>query len=305
MLFSEIYGCYFDAVAAVLAEAAGGCLTRERMTALVREKAFAESVLSIPAALERGDWPLLDRELRPALRHRPSMPLTHLERRWLKALLLDPRIALFDPDPAGLEDVEPLYTPDMFVLFDQYADGDPYGDEDYVRRFRVILAAVREKRMLRLELRDRRGISRAVTCAPCRLEYSKKDDKFRLLAASGRSAVTVNLARVTSCRMLAAQAGGCLPERPRRELTLLLRDERNALERALLHFSHLEKETRHLDGPLYELKLRYDRDDETELLIRVLSFGPAVKAVSPPSFVALVRERVARQRRLAPPEGKI
>ena len=48
MLFSEIYGSYFNVIAAVLAEASEGCLTERRITDLVQEKAFAESALSIP-----------------------------------------------------------------------------------------------------------------------------------------------------------------------------------------------------------------------------------------------------------------
>ena len=38
MLFSEIYGSYFNVVAAVLSEASDGKLTDRRMTELVRAK---------------------------------------------------------------------------------------------------------------------------------------------------------------------------------------------------------------------------------------------------------------------------
>jgi predicted DNA-binding transcriptional regulator YafY len=72
-------------------------------------------------------------------------------------------------------------------------------------------------------------------------------------------------------------------------------DERNALERAMLHFSHLEKETVRLDGNKYQIKLRYDREDETELLIRVLSFGPMLKVISPDSFIENLKERLQKQ----------
>ena len=41
MLFSEIYGSYFNVVAAVLSEASAGCLTDKRMTELIQDKAFA------------------------------------------------------------------------------------------------------------------------------------------------------------------------------------------------------------------------------------------------------------------------
>ena len=58
MLFSEIYSSYFNAAAAILAEAVRHTLTTGRLEEIIREKAFAESVLSLPAAL-RSDWPLL------------------------------------------------------------------------------------------------------------------------------------------------------------------------------------------------------------------------------------------------------
>lgn len=294
MLFSEIYGSYFNVVAAVLTEAAEGCLTDRRLTELVQEKAFAESILTIPAALKSGDWPLLDESLAPVLRHRPTMPLTTLQKRWLKALLLDPRIALFAPDAAGLENVEPLYRPETFVWFDRYADGDPYGDEDYIRCFRTVLRALREKRRLKIRFHSRTGSRHWITCIPCRLEYSAKDDKFRLLAADTRRDSMINLARMESCELLEEYAPDSFrpPEKRLHELVLLLHDERNGLERVLLHFSHFEKETRKLDGRLYQIKLRYDQEDETELLIRVLSFGPVLEVKAPAEFIALVKERV-------------
>ena len=73
MLFSEIYGSYFNVVAAVLSEASAGCLTDRRMTELIQAKAFAESSLSIPAALKKEAWPLLDQELKTAVSY------THLD----------------------------------------------------------------------------------------------------------------------------------------------------------------------------------------------------------------------------------
>lgn len=306
MLFHEMYGSYFRVVEAMLEQAAQGGLTEGRLTALVQEMAFAESVLSIPAALKSGDWPLLDQDLQPVLHHRPTMPLTTLEKRWLKALLLDPRIALFSPDPAGLEDVQPLYRPETFVRFDQYADADPYKDPHYIQCFRTVLQALREKRRLSLRFCSRTGGWHTITCIPCRLEYSAKDDKFRLCVAGSRRVNVINLARVQSCRLLEVYPPEDLhpPEKHLQEVTLLLRDERNALERVLLHFSHLEKETVKREDGRYEIRLRYDREDETELLIRVLSFGPVLEVCSPPEFIALVRERVERQLRLTAPPAE-
>ena len=304
MLFHEIYGTYFRVVADILAEAAAGTLTEGRMTELVREKAFAESMLTIPASLRDGTWPLLRDDLTTPIAHPPAMPLTTLEKRWLKALLSDPRIALFSPSPEGLEDVEPLYRPDTFVYFDRYTDGDPYGDPAYIEHFRTVLTALREKRKLRIKFSGSRGKRHRWICVPYKLEYSPKDDKFRLLTFSPRDSLTINLARIRDAELLEPYTPEeYTPHPPRKEtLVLELTDRRNALERVLLHFSHLEKETRRLDENRYRLTLRYEKEDETELLIRVLSFGPVLRVLSPDSFIEKVRERLEKQKKLRTPE---
>lgn len=308
MIFSEIYGAYFNAVAAILTEAAEGTLTGFRLTALVQKNAFTESTLSIPKALKTGRWPLLTPALQPVLRHRPTMPLSTLQKRWMKALLSDPRLALFAPDTRGLEDVEPLYGPDTFVYFDRYLDGDPFTDPAYIARVRLILRAIREEKLLLVKFCSRTGRRVCRKLLPRRLEYSSKDDKFRVFGVRRRKLLVFNLGRLEACELLGdateAQRAEPMVAEPPENLVLRLRDERHALDRALLHFSHLEKETRRLSENEYEVRLRYDREDETELLIRVLSFGPMVKVTAPARLVAQVQARLRRQAALmaAPPE---
>lgn len=298
MLFHEIYGSYFRVVAAVLEEAVCGTLTTEDLSALVRKKAFAESVLTIPAALQSGEWPLLDETLHTPLHHVPSMPLTKLEKRWLKALLLDQRIQLFSPPTIGLEDVEPLFTPDMFVYFDRYTDGDPYEAPGYIARFQTILVALQKKCKLHVKFEARHGHLCSCVCIPYRLEYSAKDDKFRLITANRPNSITINLARMTQCELLEPYhlRAYHLPTPNTKTLVLELNDERNALERAMLHFSHLEKETVRLEKRRYRITLRYDRDDETELLIRVLSFGPMLRVIAPDSFITQIKYKLQKQK---------
>lgn len=86
MLFSEIYGSYFNVIAAVLADATEGCLTERRMTDLIQNKAFAESTLAIPTALKKESWPLLNGDFTTVIQHSPTMPLTLLQKRWLKGV---------------------------------------------------------------------------------------------------------------------------------------------------------------------------------------------------------------------------
>lgn len=298
MLFSEVYGSYFNTVSAVLKASTSQAVSNQQLTDFVRQKAFAESVLSIPSHLKSGAWPLLSEENTSLLAHEPHMPLTTLQKRWLKALLVDPRIALFSPCPDGLEDVEPLFTPDMFVFFDQYTDGDPYGDENYIACFRTAMKALREHRKLRVRFQGHTGVSHSLVCKPYRMEYSEKDDKFRLLVAGSRHTSIINMARIISCELLEPYDPALfrIPNGRKETLVMTLRDERNALERALLHFSHFEKETERLDVMRYQITLHYDHDDETELLIRVLSFGPMIQVISPDRFIGLIRERLNKQK---------
>ena len=117
---------------------------------LVREQAFADSCLTIPKALQDGSWPLLQKDMTTPLRHAPAMPLTTLQRRWLKSLLTDKRIQLFDVDSSGLENVEPLFSEEQFVYFDRYSDGDNYDDPEYKQHFRLLLQAITEKRRVEI-----------------------------------------------------------------------------------------------------------------------------------------------------------
>ena len=300
MIFSEIYGSYFKAVSAILAKAVDGSLTGRELTRTVLENAFGESLVTIPAKLTDGSWPLLTDDYGTPLRHAPHTPLTKLEKQWLKALQLDPRIRLFELSDEGLEDVEPLFTPDQFVYFDRYSDGDPYDDSRYIEHFRTILQALREKRKLHIRFRGHRGNRQSYICIPYKLEYSSKDDKFRLITDSGHRTVTVNLSRIDSVHLLESWAEGELgkPQERESELVMVLYDTRNALERAMLHFSDLEKETERIDDRRYRITLHYRQSDETEILIRILSFGPVLKVIGPEAMVLQIRERLARQEAL-------
>jgi hypothetical protein len=46
------------------------------------------------------------------------------------------------------------------------------------------------------------------------------------------------------------------------------------------------------------LEVTYDAEDENELLIRVLSFGPLVQVLGHDSLLSLIKERIAWQKGL-------
>lgn len=300
MLFSEVYGTYFDVLSEILEKAVEGKLTRDTMYAIIQEKGFEESILTIPQNLNDHTWPLLRTDFTTPLEHKPTQPITTLQKRWMKALLNDPRIRLFTPPIEGLEDVQPLYPADTFVYFDRYGDGDPFEDPQYIQRFQTILTALRERKWLRLHFLGRNNVPHSWRCIPYKLEYSPKDDKFRLITSNNRAPLIINLARITDCQLLEPVTNE--EYRPKamrkRKLELELTDERNALERCMLHFSHLEKETERIDDRHYRLTLHYEKDDETELLIRVLSFGHVLRVISPDQFKEKLKNRIEKQMQL-------
>ena len=172
MLFSEVYGTYYHVLSLLIGEAVEGNLTQKTMQKIIQMHGFEESAWPITDALKSQMWPLLKADLSTPLEHKPSTPLTTLQKRWLKALLSDPRIKLFDPPVEGLENVEPLYPPDTFVYYDRFNDGDPFDDPGYVKRFRCILSAIRHKRWIRIEFTGHTGPQHYWKCIPYKLEYS-------------------------------------------------------------------------------------------------------------------------------------
>ncbi len=304
MIFHELYSAYYLAVAHILQRAVEGKLTASELRPLVERYAYAESALEILPALRDGRWPLLRSDFSTPLHHVPSRPMTVLERRFLKSLLLDPRVALFGLSSAdfdGLADVAPLFTPADYRVYDKYADGDPFEDEGYITRFRLILAAIHNRAPLWITMKSRKGNRMHLGCRAERLEYSEKDDKFRLITSGCRYGGTVNLGRILECRLFDGPfpSGGRVPAAPRppvmQSVTLTVTNTRNALERVMLHFAHFEKRAEHIEGNRYRLTVRYAREDETELLIRILSFGPHVRVDAPENMVNCVRERLRMQ----------
>ncbi len=297
MLFSEIYCVYFNTVAVILCEVMNGPITEKRILQIVNEKAFSESMLTILPAIKNEEWLVMNRQLQTPVKHKPQMPLTILQKRWMKSLLTDPRVSLFNVDITGLENIDPLFVYDDFVFFDRYTDGDPYEDEGYIATFKMILRALKEKRRIHIKYRNRRNFQMQAQYIPYKLEYSSKDDKFRLETAGGRYSAYVNVARIDECELLEpySESEQLPPRRKDCRLTFVLKDERSALDRVMLHFSDCRKETRRLDNGRYQVHLWYEAQDETEILIRILSFGPLLCVTAPDGFIRLIRNRLEMQ----------
>lgn len=309
VLFHEIYGTYYQAVSRILAKAVQGTLNREMISRIIRQYAFAESQSNLTAALLDGDWPFLDEDLGTELLYEPEMPLTLLQKRWLKTMLEDPRIRLFlDPeDVKGLETVQPLFRQEDVYCFDRYADGDPYRDEVYITNFRKILSALREDRWLDVTRKNRWGMESSQTVKPLYLEYSPRDDKFRLHCAGTADhvwpgTIQINLERILRCQVADHSGTAVFYPEERRQAELILTDRHGVLDRFMRLFCWLEKKTvptKAEDGvQRYQVTLFYEKADEPELVIRLLSMGPDIQILSPDSLSREILNRVQKQKNL-------
>ncbi len=298
MIFNEIYSTYYNAVAKIIASIINGNADEKTVNKIISENAFGESMLTVLPSLKSEKWQLVHADMTTPLTHKPTMPLTLTQKQWLKAISLDPRIKLFGIEFQGLEDVEPLFTSEDYYIYDKYMDGDPYEDEAYIQSFRTILSALNAKQPLKIQMINRKGNIVSMTVMPQHLEYSEKDDKFRLISTGCRYGGMVNLARITTCEKCNATgyATHHVSIESKESLTLRIFDERNALERTLLHFAHFEKRVERIDAKRYLIHIKYNKSDETEMVIRILSFGPMVEVVEPEDFKNLIIARLKSQK---------
>ncbi|MDR1794643.1 MAG: WYL domain-containing protein [Erysipelotrichaceae bacterium] len=294
MLFNEVYSRYFKTVSLIIEKAQQGLLDDKSLFELVQKEAFSESVLELLPAIKSQDWLILDEALKTPLRHRPQMPLTLLEKRWLKSICNDPRVALFDLDTTDLKDVEPLFSLEDLYYYDRYEDGDDYQDATYQKHFRLLLAAIQEKRLVHISHCTRhRRVNTGVHGAAL-LEYSGKDDKFRLKTSRN---IFINVARIIDCELLGPNPEAfTVHKESTKTVEFTLVDKRKALQRVMLHFSDLRKQTKRLGEDRYQCKLWYSPLDEIEIVIRILSFGPMIQVIGPQHFIALIQERLRKQR---------
>lgn len=300
MIFSEIYGTYYNTVTEILSKAAKEKIITSEIRRIVEEKAFGESILTIPDQLSaKGRWPLLDSEGNSILNNEPATPISLLQKRWLKSLLSDRRIRLFSPDDKGLEEIEPLFTPEMIVQYDRYSEGDPYEDENYIKCFKDVIKAIEEKRSIHISFLSENGNEITMDCIPVFMEYSGKNDRFRLFGKSNGQTVVLNLSKIKKIEMAELVFGEETEiKMEKKSVVLLLKDERQALERAMLHFMDCEKVTEQIEDDRYRITLWYDKSEEAEMLIRVLMFGPKIKVLEPAGFVEKIVCRLKQQGRV-------
>ncbi|MBC8060736.1 MAG: WYL domain-containing protein [Clostridiaceae bacterium] len=319
-LFSEIYSCYYKVVSKILNTAFNNPLTKTEITQIIEDNAFSESAFYILPKLLEGQWNLMknvDGKYLSKLGENVKLPVTVLQKAWLKALLSDKRIALFLKDDEieffkeYLKDLDPLFDIADFHYYDTFSEGDAYEDRSYIENFRAILKAIKAKTIVTISFASSKRGTIAGSYLPYKIEYSSKDDKFRVHAIRIRYGktifnATINISRITTVGTSTEitpstfSLDDCIEySKSIASVIIEISKERNAVERCMLHFANFEKRTEYDETTdRYTSYISYNKQDETELLIRILSFGPVIRVLGPEKFLTLVKERVERQSEL-------
>ena len=316
-LFSEIYGTYFR-IAAELLE--NEVTDKKTVRDTVLHEGFRDSVLFLPQKLIPcgEDWELFRREkdntLRRITKKAPVKVLTKLQKMWLKAKLSDPRIRLFMDEETikklqtELGDIKPLYRHEHFRLTDRFADHDDYSDEKYIANFRTALDAVKNRWIVDISFHTGRGKRASGRFVLLKMEFSPKNGKFRaycylLRNDRIRSSGLINIGRIDSItdtgrvfRTPFSMDDYFSSRKCKEPAVIRVTNERNGVERFMLEFASFEKHTvRDLEKNEYTVELWYDEQDETEVLIMLLSFGPVIEILGPGKLRSQAKERIERQ----------
>ncbi len=316
-LFSEIYGCYFTVVNRILEKAQSG-MSKSQIENLIQTEGFYDSAFYLVPKIISKEWGFLENFENNYYTNKNlksvNRPLTSLEMAWIKSILSDKRILLFLSKEEvallnnELRDIGPLFSHNDFHYTDLALDGDNYESDIFQSNFKSILEACINNKTLKINYENAKGKNFSNLILPYKITYSSKDDKFRLIGLALQPNgdyrhVNLNISRMVKVEILntdfpididiSKEIQNNICSEP---ITLSISTKRHAIERCMLQFASWEKETVYDEkSDRYICKIYYNKQEETELLIRILSFGPVIKVLGHESFLLQIRERIFKQ----------
>lgn len=308
-LFSEIFGCYYKVITEIVNNSP---LSIDEIRNIINKNGFAESCFHLLPKLEV--LPFIEKrdgKYYSLLENTIKMPITNIEKSWLKAISNDARFNLFveNYDKSKLDDIEPLYEQEQFKYYDKYSDGDDFDNYNYQKHFHKINNAMENGTIVKIVYqspkREKLLIGHYI---PLRFEFSPKDDKFRFFSAQiikGKiiDYVCLNMGRIVDVRTLNETFKGKLNFESHIEkfdceepVVVEVYDDRNAIERFMVEFSTYRKNSEFDNNTRTCItKIYYRKTDEIEVLIKLLSFGPTLKVLGPERFLKLFKYRIKKQ----------
>lgn len=307
MLFDSVFSSDFRTVGLIInASLDRKGLTRGEIKDIINQysigDANAEKIYD--SLVANKSWPLIEKEESgkyiSTLENRYNRSITVIEKKWLNSIIADKRMKLFTDSIKPIDESGTLFNFEDIVFFDQNNDGDPYDDKNYITCFRKVLSAIKEKRYIKVTYQSTGGKISIFSCVPIKLEYSIKNDKFRIFEGFIDDVSKTGYLRMSGIEDVeigdyCSNFDQYNMQINQKSVVLEVTDERATKERLLLHFSPLKREAEQISDNLWRIKIYYDEDMEEEIVIDILSFGRFVKVVEPQSFIELVKKRLIKQ----------
>ena len=310
-LFSPLYSTYYFAIRNILEtyiRSKKQPLSNEIIAKLIEASAYIEAPGELADLIfNRSETTTIFRESKDGvsspINHIPDFPLTTIELRFIAAILKDNRIKMFmSPEvieglQEALKDVKPLWETDDIKYFDQNKDGDDFDNKNYVILFQTILNAINHKKYIRL-IYGRKNISDIFT--PTHLDYSQKDNAFRLFVKELK--YPINLENIKSVEITEEKPVKGEASTAYKSLKVEIYDDTSRqyhFNRAIRTFSYFKKTCKKTDKEnTYELTVDYDTSDVSEIVIKILMFGPNMKVLEPREVIEKVTSKILRQKNL-------
>ena len=201
---------------------------------------------------------------------------------WLKTMIQDEEFSFLLPDDLRkkllnqLKNIKPLYNADTWQKLKFKSNGKIFS-----KNLELIVNALRAAKILKID--EEKIIA-------CRLEYDLFTDKYFIINwnEEKNSAEKISVEKLRDIYLTDENIPNDIEEKLQNfyqenilEITLRLKDTRNAVERCFALFGSYDKNARIQEDGSYFLAIKYYKFDEEEVLNRILSLGAAVTVISP------------------------
>ena len=229
--------------------------------------------------------------------YRDIVPLSTYEIRWLKTILDDEKMLCFleksteiEPLKHWLEDNAQDLKPipiEHIKHFDRFHCPDEKAEKEQTV-ISVLLASIQNSNSVSIRYRANNNTFFKGEYYPILIEFSKRNNYFQCVCCTPLydDIITMNVAQIETITIngtqfkawKANQALQTYRGQQMRTVEIEFYDIRNAVDRILTEFAPWKKECRYdRKTDLYTLKLYYQQQDEKEILIRLMGYGPYIR----------------------------
>ena len=190
----------------------------------------------------------------------------------------------------------------------KYNDGHDYSDKEYIKNFREIIKAIKQKEMIEIVSYNKHGVisDNPYRFKPDHIEYSELEDKFFLFGYSPdhhyKNSI-ININRIVKCMRIEEKIEE-EGENPATERLVVLLNRssaksKNALERFLIEFSNYNKHVKETKEGDYLIEIDYLVSEEREMAaLHLMQFAHHIRVISPSSVKIEMTERIKKQANL-------